>query len=341
MTTEKGSTVRRATLFSAFVLCFVLASSDMLKTAQSQEIRFFRIGAGPTGSSDFVVGSQIANVISNPPGSPPCERGGSCGVPGMIAVTQATAGAIENIELLRSGGVEAALMQANVARWAFEGSGPFSGHPPFRDLRAIAGLYTQTLHLVTRADSPIKTPADLRGRTAAIGESGSGTLAIARLVFEAYGLSDKTMRPMYLRPGPAVDALIDGGVDAVFIVNGTPIPAISELADKTPIRLIPFNDAVAQRLLRPPLALTPTTIAKDVYNGASTSTPTLGVTALLAVRADFDSSVVHDLVRGLWHENSRRLLYETREATTKNLTIPLHSGAEQYYREAESEHSFP
>src|SRR5262245_3238470 len=57
-----------------------------------QETQFFRIGAAATSGTFFEIGGVIASAISNPAGSPPCERGGSCGVPGLVAVAQATQG---------------------------------------------------------------------------------------------------------------------------------------------------------------------------------------------------------------------------------------------------------
>jgi hypothetical protein len=66
-------------------------SSLRYTRARAQEPRFFRIATGPTESSLFQVGALIGQVVSSPPGSRECDRGGSCGVPGLIAVTQTTA----------------------------------------------------------------------------------------------------------------------------------------------------------------------------------------------------------------------------------------------------------
>jgi hypothetical protein len=48
--------------------------------AQAQEMIFFRIGTGSAGGTYFPIGGLIANAISNPPGSRPCDEGGNCGV---------------------------------------------------------------------------------------------------------------------------------------------------------------------------------------------------------------------------------------------------------------------
>ena len=126
----------------------------LLGPAQAQDLHFFRIGTGTTGGTYFPIGGEIADAISNPPGSRPCESGGSCGVPGLIAIAQATEGSLANIEALRNSGLEAALAQADVAYAAYTATGVYKGQPPFTKLCAIANLYGEAVHLVVRADSP-------------------------------------------------------------------------------------------------------------------------------------------------------------------------------------------
>src|SRR5215510_1023149 len=93
--------------------------------AQAQDPRFFRIATGPTESTLFQVGALIGQVVSSPPGSRECERGGSCGVPGLIAVTQTTAGAAANIDLIKTRRIDSGLCQANLAYWAYNGAGMY------------------------------------------------------------------------------------------------------------------------------------------------------------------------------------------------------------------------
>ena len=77
--------------------------------AQAQEPRFFRIGTAATGGSFFEIGGLVASAISGPADGPPCGRGGSCGVRGLVAVAQATPGTIENLRLINSGQLESGI----------------------------------------------------------------------------------------------------------------------------------------------------------------------------------------------------------------------------------------
>src|ERR1700752_1469719 len=146
-------------------------------SAATEETYFFRIGTGPTSGNYFSIGGVIANAISNPPGSRPCDKGGSCGVPGLIAIAQTTQGSVQNVDFIAEKSLESGMCQSDVSYWAYSGSGMYKGQKPVDGLRAIANLYQESLHILVRADSAIKSIADLRGKRISLGERGAGTRA--------------------------------------------------------------------------------------------------------------------------------------------------------------------
>ena len=101
----------------------------------AQDIQFFSIGTGGTGATYYPLGGTIANAISNPPGSRPCEEGGSCGVPGLIAMAQSSRGSIDNIDGIKAGRFHSGFVQSDVAYWAYTGTGSFEGQTPVEELR--------------------------------------------------------------------------------------------------------------------------------------------------------------------------------------------------------------
>lgn len=308
--------------------------------ALAQTTRFFRLATGTPSGTYFPIGALIAGAISNPPGGPSCEHGGSCGVPGLIAVAQASSGAIENIDLLRAGAVDAAFTQSDTAYWAWTGTGPFSHSRPFAGLRSIGALYTEAIHLVVRADSTIHSPLDIKGRTVSIGESASGTRADVRIILDAYGLTG-ALTELNLRLGTAADRLARCELDGFFIVGGTPVGAVAELAAQGLVRLVPIDDDIATDLRRKHRFLQPVLIAGGVYPGVE-DTVTLGVGAELVTTDQIDADLIHAITGALWNEATRRLLVEghprsrsfspTFAATAP--AIPLHAGAERHYRES-------
>ena len=111
-------------------------------SALAQGSQFFRIGTGSTGGTYFPIGAILASAISNPPGSRECDRGGSCGVPGLIAVAQSTHGSVENVRAIGGGTLDSAL------RRPMSPSGPITAGILRRErkpikLRAIANLYPE------------------------------------------------------------------------------------------------------------------------------------------------------------------------------------------------------
>ena len=324
-----------ALLFMVGVVCAPSSAS----LAGDGDLRYFRIATGTSAGTYFGVGSLIAGAITNPPGSRPCERGGSCGVPGLIAVAQATSGALENLELLRAGAVEAALVQANLAAWAFQGTGIYSAKPTFADLRSIATLYTETVHIVVRADGPVWKIADLKGRRVSLGEKGSAFVIDAGMVLGGLGLSEKSFTPVYLRPGPSVDELVAGRIDAMFIVGGAPFSAVSDAAARIPVRLLPIGPKEAAALHTRHPFFTETVIAADVYRNVP-ETVTVGVGAQLVVRESLDAELVAGVTRALWHASTRHALEQSfakgglaaRPTAQTVFLPPLHPGAIQAYQ---------
>jgi TRAP transporter TAXI family solute receptor len=318
----------------------VLALAPWSGTARAQELRYFRLATGPSGGTYHPIGTAIASAISNPPGSRPCERGGSCGVPGLIAAAQATQGSVQNMDELAAGRFDAALVQADVAYWAQRGEGIYAGKRPFTDLRVIATLYPELIHLVVLAGAEIATVGDLYGKRVSLGEQGSGTLVHGRLVLEAHGMTADDVQAAYLGPGEGADALRSGSIDAFFFVAGVPASAIAALAQSTEIALVPIAGAPIEPLrVRSPF-FTPSRVLAGDYKAIG-EVPTLAVSTLLVCSARAENDLIYGITRALWHPSTRELLERahpagkriTLETALDSDAVPLHGGAERYYRE--------
>ncbi|MEM7445595.1 MAG: TAXI family TRAP transporter solute-binding subunit [Pseudomonadota bacterium] len=326
----------------ALILALLLALAAILfvdRSAEGQELRFFRIGTGTAGGTYFPIGGMIASAISGPPGAPDCEHGGTCGVPGLIAVALTTEGSVANIEMLQDGLIEAAMVQADVAFWAATGTGPFVGQQPMVDIAAIGRLYTEQLHVVVDADSEIHEFADLVDHRVSLGPIGSGTLVLARSLLDAFGISEQDMDAQYLRPEEAADLLADGDLDAFLIVGGAPVLAVADLAMRHDIRLVPIDGAEVIQLIYDQPFLVNTRISGSSYQGVEAQR-TLGVGSLLVVRRSLDDDTVYRLTRALWHPTTSTLLTNSHPRgrdivlvdAMRGVPIPLHPGAEAYYR---------
>ncbi len=341
---KRGLGIGGAALFVMLMAAAVFTLLPAPGPKADEELRYFRIGTGATGASYFTIGALIANAISNPPGSRACDRGGSCGVPGLIAVAQTTQGSVENVEAIRNGTMESGLSQADIAYWAYTGEKHFKKEGANENLRAIANLYQEGLHIIVRADSDMQAVPDLKGKRVAVGEKSSGSLVTARLVLDAYGLSEKRIKPEYLAISPAIDRLRDGDLDAIMLIGGSPLPAVADLAETVPLRLIPVDGEPAQKLRQTYPFLTVDVVPANTYRDVP-SVVTLGVGALWLVSADLDDELVYGITRALWHKSTRKLLDEGSalgrkirvETALSGMPIPLHPGAERFYAELKQE----
>jgi len=325
----------------AGVMHWSSASAQAQDPDPAMGLQFMRIGTGSTAGRYFPIGGLIANAISRPPGARPCEKGGSCGVAGLIAVAQSTGGSVDNVHQLANHTIDLALCQADIAYWARTGTEVFAEVGPMPGLVALARLYDEKVHVVVRADSDIQRVEDLRHRRVAPGEVGSGTLADVRLLLEAHGIGEADILPVYDKPGPAADLLVAGEIDAFFFIGSAPVPVVTELAQTVPVRLIGLSGPIIRAMAARHAYLTQGVIPGGIYSGVSRAVPTLSVGAVLITTEAMPDEIAYEIVRGIWHPNMYHLFQDdvislamSVEAAPHGTGIPLHPGAQRYYEDS-------
>jgi TRAP transporter TAXI family solute receptor len=324
-----------ARLVVAAALCAAAVSITI-----AQDIKFFRIGTGGTAGTYYPIGGLIANAISNPPGSRACADGGSCGVPGLVATAVASNGSVANINGITSGQMESGFTQSDVAFWAYTGTGVYEGKPKVADLRLIANLYPETIHVVARKGAGIKSVADLKGKRVSLDEPGSGTLVDARIIWPRMA-SPKGHQAEYLKPNQAGDKMKDGGLDAFFFVGGYPTGAISELASSGGgIELVPVTGPEVDKMLKDYGFFAPDTIPANTYKGVD-AVKTIAVGAQWVTSTKQPDALIYEVTKAMWNDNSRKQLdagHAKGKAIQASLAtagagIPFHPGAEKFYKE--------
>ena len=319
----------------------LVATLAITSTVAAQDIRFFTIGTGGTAYTYYPVGGVIANAISKPPGSRECGEGGSCGVEGLIASAVSSRGSVDNINAILSGLRDSGFAQSDVAYWAYTGTGTMEGKEPATELRTIAALFEEHIHLVALSDSDINSVADLAGKRVSLDEPGSGTYVDANLILEANGLSAEDLTPEALKGNAAADALRNGRIDAYFVVAGYPTGSLVELASAVDIKLVPIDGAGAASLTEQYGFFAQSEIPAGTYEGVD-AVSTVSVGAQWYTSASQDEALIYEITKALWNEESRRLL-DISHAKGRSITpdtalsgvgVPLHAGAERFYREA-------
>jgi TRAP transporter TAXI family solute receptor len=285
------------------------------------------IATGGTGGVYYVYGGALARLISE-------------SIPGVEATAEVTSASIDNLKFLRDGKADLAFTLADTLKDASEGKGAFEGRPI--DLRALAVLYTNVTHVVTKKGAGIGKLEDLRGKVVSMGSAGSGTETIADRTLSAAGLDpSKDIKRENLSAQASADALKDGKIDAFFWSGGLPTAAVLDLAISAPTRILdtasvlPGLQARYGETLYRPVSIPPST-----YTSIDAEVHTFGVSNVLVVPANFDAGRAYLIVKAMFekkaalaaaHAEARNLDLRTAVAGSP---VPLHEGALKYYAEA-------
>ena len=305
-----------------------LAAALALAGPGAQAQQFFRIGTGGTAGTYYPVGGMIANAVSQP---------GK-----IVATAQASNGSVANVNGIVGGSMESGFTQADIATWAQKGTGIYEGKPNVPGLRLIANLYPESVHVVVKKGSGIKSVADLKGKRVALDEPGSGTLVNARAILLAYGIKEADIKPEYIKPNQAGDKMKDGSLDAFFFTGGAPAGAIAELASAgSGIELLPIDGPQAEALRRASPFFSVDTIAAETYKGVG-AVSTLAVGAQWVTSDKADANTVYEITKALFGADAQKQLasghakgkFITKENAVKSAGIPFHPGAERFYKEA-------
>ena len=317
------SSHRAAALFAAMALS---ACTPSTSTSVKPKVVRLSIATGGTGGVYYVYGGALARLISE-------------SVPGVEATAEVTSASIDNLKFLRDSKADIAFTLADTLKDASLGQGAFEGRPI--DLRALAVLYTNFTHVVTKKNSGVTKLADLKGKVVSMGSAGSGTETIADRTLAAAGLDPATdIRRENLSAQASADALKDGKVDAFFWSGGLPTAAVLDLAISAPIAILETGSVLPKLQSRYGEGLyRPVSIPPSTYASINAEVRTFGVSNVLVVPANFDDDRAYLIVKTMFE---KKAALAAAHAEARNLSLPtavagspvaFSAGALKYYRE--------
>lgn len=296
--------------------------------AGSGGTRRLSIATGGTGGVYYPYGGGIAKVLSDH-------------LPHVQATAEVTAASVDNLKFLRQGTSDIAFTMADTAQDALAGRDMFQefGMVP---ARALAVLYSNHTHLVTREGNGITRLADLRGRVVSIGAPGAGTAVVAERILRAAGLDPRRdVRAQTLGVAQSVDALKDGKIDAFFWNGGLPTAAILDLVS-TPgmsARLLPLDEVLPALQRSYGAALYYRTIIPKATYRLPDDVPVVAVANLLVVSERMPDDLAYDITRVLFEQQPALAAIHPQaqelslDRALTGASIPFHPGAIRYYRE--------
>ena len=286
--------------------------------------RFYSIGTATINGTYYPVGNSIARMLTQ-------------NLKKQVFLAEPTNGSLANVEYLRKGQIDLALMQSDVAWQAAHGAGPFSGNP-LKELRILASLYSEVIQIVVRKNSPVKSIVDLKGCRISVGSKESGSAANAVQVMAAAGLQPEDYELVYERFTRATESLRDGYVDAVYYTGGIPADGITRLATKTEIKLVEIPENIQQNLVKQYPYFSPEQIPEASYNGQTARINTIGLRALLVASDQLSENEAKKILEVIYRNSSMiaaqnmTSVYFRKEDALKGFAEEMiHSGAKAFF----------
>ena len=287
---------------------------------------FASVGTGAMNGVYYPVGGAICAIVND-----------HIRATGVRCSPETTPGSVFNVDALRSGELEFAIVQSDVAFDAYNGKGASSGNP-FRELRSVLALHPELVTIIARGG--IRDISDLAGKRIYVGPEGSGSRRTWETLQQALGWSDAQAPQIVDMPADAIGgAMCAGAIDAILLVVGHPSERVSALMARCADNLVAIDGPAVDSLVASEPYLKKGRITGALY-GLTADTPSFGLSAVVMTRADMDDRIVTAFARALITQVEA---LKGKHKALANLTVqgmisgglpaPLHPAAIQDYRE--------
>ena len=290
--------------------------------AKAQE--FINVLTGGTSGVYYPLGVALSEIYGT-------------GIEGVRAQVQSTKASVENLNLLQDGRGEIAFSLGDSLVLGWEGDEEAGFREPLTKLRRIAAIYPNYIQLVATADSGITTLADLEGRTLSVGAPASGTELNTRAILEAAGMSyDDLGQVQYLPFAESVELMKNRQLDATLQSAGLGVASIQDLATTNPITIVEIPSELVESIGAP---YAPGVIPAGTYEGQDADVETATVINYLVTHEDVPEETVYQMTKQLFENLDRMTAAHSAaadiaiETAVDESPVPLHPGAERYYRE--------
>ena len=310
----------------------ILALGTMLLfvflSGASGATQFINIGTAASGGSWYPIGLGIAEIWDEDLGN----------ILGIRVSAQATAGAPENIDMLRKGEIDFALMNNISSIPAWEGTRQFEGRP-FRDMRSITKL-NESHQLAVVLSKYYKTGniRDIEGLTYNVGAVGSGISFEEDLIQNALGI--KISKKTNLNTQQAGEALRDGRIDGANMAAVQPNPTLVQLLmSGVDVKLLTHSEEDCKKINSVIDCYFVSKIPANTFPGQTEDLPAIAQPVYLVARKDLDDELVYQLTKSLFTDPTRLANLHSAmrnfklETALEGLKIPLHPGAVRFYKE--------
>ncbi len=259
-------------------------------------------------------------------------------------------GGIGNAKLVARGEAQLALGFSATNKWAFEKKEPYDKDTGTERLRAIAGgLDVYWLGVLASKKLPITTLADIKERKVPVKlmtlQVGSNGEYGARQLLAAYGMKYEDIKGWGGKVTHStykimVDAVRDGQADLIIAMMNPGHPSITEMATFGDVKFLPVADRVLDELTK--LGYERSAMPPNTFKGQEGPTLYGAITTVVIARDDLPAEAAYIIAKtladnreALGNANAALKLFKPEVAwrAEKVGWIPLHPGAERFYKE--------
>ncbi|MBN1624523.1 MAG: TAXI family TRAP transporter solute-binding subunit [Clostridia bacterium] len=240
---------------------------------------------------------------------------------------------------------EFALFHSSLVYQGYNGLGPFE--EKMNNIGGIAVFYPSILQFAVRENLNIKTFDDFINnkvpiRISTSSKGGNSEVAFFDLI-KLYGLTKEDLEGwgcelLSIENKDSGDAFSEGVIDGIFIMASIPNPSIQKMSTDDDMIMISFSDEVIEKMSERH-GFNKEVVPKGSYNFVTEDIPSFTTYTLLGASSNTSDEKVYKvtkaLVENIDYISSIHSSFENMSLDTLllNMRIPLHPGAEKYYRE--------
>lgn len=308
--------------YKRHLIAAALAASLCAVPAQADE--FINILTGGTAGVYYPLGVALSKIYAD-------------NIKGSRPSVQSTKASVENLNLLQAGKGEIAFTLGDSLGYAWKGEKEVGFKAPLNKLRGVAAIYPNYIQLVATKQSGIKTIADLKGKRVSVGAPKSGTELNTRAVLKAAGLSYSDLAKVeYLSFAESVELMKNRQIDATLQSAGLGVASIRDLAANNDITVVAIPAALVDKIGAPYISAT---IPAGTYRGQDADVQTAAVVNFLVTQSGVKDELVYEMTKSMFeHLDTLVAAHKAARAiklanALKGMPVPLHPGAERYYKE--------
>ena len=286
------------------------------------------IGTGPVAGNYFPAGGAICSVFNQ-----------ASATDGPRCLVQTTTGSQDNLNRLRAGEIEFALVQSDWQYLALHG-GYGANSTTMPDLRAVFSLHAQAITVVAHPDAQIAVLEDLKGHKINLGPPGSAMRAMAEGLLGTLGWSrDDFAQITESRVDQAAADLCAGQFDAFILPASHPDAVVAAAANLCGAKIVGLPKELINQLSADWPFYAPVDIPAGTYAGQSEAVGSYGVRAVLLTLAGESEARVFALTSAVF-ENLDALAGQLpvlgaltpEEMIHSGLVAEVHEGARRYFQ---------